>query len=78
MPINPQIEIDWLTAEEAAQHLKVKRRSLLLWVRQGKLPAHALVGIKRRIWRFRRSDLDAVLLANRISSRASSSVRSKD
>jgi phage antirepressor YoqD-like protein len=29
----------WLTAREAAEYLKVKTRSLLLWVRQGKLQA---------------------------------------
>ncbi len=53
----PQSE--WLTAAEAAAYLKVKPRSLLLWVRQGKIKAHALSGTKRRIWRFRREDLDA-------------------
>ena len=54
---------DWLTASEAAAYLKVKPRSLLLWVRQGKLPAYALSGTKRRIWRFRKEDLDSALLA---------------
>jgi excisionase family DNA binding protein len=32
----------WLTASEAAEYLKVQTRSLLLWVRQGKLQACAL------------------------------------
>ena len=36
---------------------------LLLWVRQGKLQAYALSGTKRRIWRFRKEDLDAALLS---------------
>jgi excisionase family DNA binding protein len=54
---------DWLTASEAAAYLKVKSRSLLLWVRQGKLPAYALSGTKRRIWRFRKEDLDSVLFS---------------
>lgn len=53
----------WLTAEEAAAHLRIKTRTLLLWVRQKKVRAYALSGIKRRIWRFRKSDLDAVLFA---------------
>jgi len=57
-------ESGWLTASEAAAHLKVKKRSLLLWVRQGKLPAYALSGTKRRIWRFRREDLDSALLSS--------------
>ena len=53
---------EWLTAVEAAQYLKVKVRTLLLWVRQGKVKAFALSGTKRRVWRFRHSDLDAALL----------------
>jgi excisionase family DNA binding protein len=53
---------EWLTANEAAEHLKVKPRTLLLWVRQGKVKGYALSGTKRRIWRFRREDLDASLL----------------
>jgi excisionase family DNA binding protein len=54
---------EWLTAAEAAEYLRVKPRSLLLWVRQGKIKGYALSGTKRRIWRFRREDLDAALLA---------------
>jgi len=54
----------WLTASEAAAYLKVKSRSLLLWVRQGKLQAYALSGTKRRVWRFRKEDLDSALLAS--------------
>ena len=53
---------DWLTVLEAAAYLKVKPRTLLMWVRQGKLQAYALSGTKRRIWRFRKEDLDAALL----------------
>lgn len=52
----------WLTAAEAARHLNVKHRTLLLWVRQGKIPAHRLSGVSRRVWRFLRSELDAMLL----------------
>lgn len=54
--------LEWLTAEEAAKHLKVKTRTLLLWVRQNKVKAFALSGTKRRVWRFRQQDLDAALL----------------
>jgi hypothetical protein len=28
--------VEWLTAEEVARHLKVKTRTLLLWVTEGK------------------------------------------
>jgi len=54
---------DWLTPSEAAAYLKMKPRTLLLRVRQGKLQAYALSGTKRRVWRFRKEDLDAALLA---------------
>jgi excisionase family DNA binding protein len=56
------IQSEWLTAEEAARHLKVKTRTLLLWVRQGKVKAFALSGTMRRVWRFRQHDLDAALV----------------
>jgi excisionase family DNA binding protein len=59
---------EWLTANEAAAHLKVKPRSLLLWVRQGKVKAYVLSGTKRRVWRFRREDLDSALFASVIGS----------
>jgi excisionase family DNA binding protein len=62
----PQSE--WLTAAEASAHLKVKPRSLLLWVRQGKVQAYALTGTQRRVWRFRKEDLDAALLSRPVVS----------
>jgi excisionase family DNA binding protein len=55
------LQSEWLTVAEAANHLKVKPRTLLLWVRQGKMKAFALSGTKRRVWRFRQADLDAAL-----------------
>lgn len=55
---------EWLTATEAAHHLKVRPRSLLLWARQGKIPAHRLSGVRRSVWRFLRSELDAMLSAS--------------
>jgi len=62
MSTPPQSE--WLTAREAAEYLRIKPRSLLSWVRQGKLQAYALSGSKRRIWRFRKEDLDSALFAS--------------
>ena len=56
------IPSSWLTAPEAAAYLKVKVRTLLLWARQGKVKAYALSGTERRVWRFRREDLDAALM----------------
>jgi excisionase family DNA binding protein len=56
------IQSQWLTVNEAAKYLKVKPRTLLLWVRHGKVKGFALSGTKRRVWRFRQRDLDAALL----------------
>jgi excisionase family DNA binding protein len=66
---------EWLTASEAAQHLRVKVRTLLLWVRQGRVKAFALSGTKRRVWRFRQADLDAVLLESTVLGSTTPSVR---
>jgi excisionase family DNA binding protein len=66
--MNTVPQSDWLTAGEAAAYLKVRTRSLLLWVRQGKVTAYALSGTKRRVWRFRKEDLDSLLFANVVSS----------
>jgi len=68
---------EWLTASEAAAHLKVKARTLLLWVRQGKVKAFALSGTKRRVWRFHRKDLDAALLESAVLPSIPLSVRSE-
>ncbi len=73
MATNSQSE--WLTANEAAKHLKVKPRTLLLWVRQGKVKAFALCGTRRRVWRFRQADLDAALLESSVLPSTTPSVR---
>ena len=54
----------WLTAKEAAAYLKVEVRTLLHWVRQGKVQGYILSGTKRRVWRFRKTDLDTMLFAH--------------
>jgi excisionase family DNA binding protein len=56
------LQCEWLTAAEAALHLKVKRRTLLQWVREGKVPAHRLSGTKRCVWRFLTHEIDAMLM----------------
>jgi excisionase family DNA binding protein len=68
---------EWLTAREASLYLKVKIRTLLLWVRQGKVKGFALSGTKRRVWRFRRQDLDAALLESPVLPSIPLSVRSE-
>jgi excisionase family DNA binding protein len=52
---------EWLTTAEAAQYLKVNLLTLLQWVRERKVPAHQLSGVRRCVWRFLRPELDAVL-----------------
>ena len=56
------MQSDWLTAEEAARYLKVKTRTLLAWVRKGRIKGYPLSGTKRHVWRFRVPDLDAMLV----------------
>jgi len=52
----------WLTAAEAAAFLGFKPRTILLWARQGRIKAYALTGTRRRVWRFSRSDLQAMVM----------------
>lgn len=54
------IESVWLTAQEAAAYLKVEHRTLLSWVRSGKVKGYALSGTRRHVWRFRQIDLDGM------------------
>ena len=55
------METHWLTATEAAEHLKVKPRTLLRWARERKIPGYRLSGTERCVWRFLRPELDAML-----------------
>ena len=59
----------WLTAREAAQYLSVEPRTVLVWARQGKVRGFKLSGTKRHVWRFRHSDLDAMLIAPSVALR---------
>jgi excisionase family DNA binding protein len=56
------VQIEWLTAIEAARYLKVEPRTVLKWVKEGHLPGHPLSGSKRITWRFLKSELDAMLI----------------
>lgn len=62
--VNAPGAVEWLTLNEAAAHLKVKPRTLALWVRQGKVPGHRLSGTRRCVWRLLRSELDGMLSAS--------------
>ena len=63
------LQSEWLTASEAAFYLKVRTRTVLLWVRQGKLKGYALSGDKRHVWRFRVVDLDGMMEAPSVALR---------
>lgn len=73
--MNANNQLEWLTVAEAADYLRIKPRTLLLWARQGKVKAFALSGTKRRVWRFRHLDLDAALLESSVLPSISPSVR---
>jgi|SRR5882672_5241751 len=59
--MTPHPPTDWLTAKEAAAYLKVRRRTLLAWTRQGKIRGYRLSGTLRCVWRFKQADLDATM-----------------
>jgi excisionase family DNA binding protein len=59
--LQAQPRTEWLTAKEAAAHLKVQPRTILQWAKDGKIPGHVLSGTKRCTWRFLRPELDAML-----------------
>jgi excisionase family DNA binding protein len=61
LTMNQEPVTEWLTAQEAAEHLRVRARTLLLWARQGRVKGYQLSGVTRHVWRFRRADLDATL-----------------
>lgn len=56
----------FLTPHEAADFLAgVNPRTIRRWAREGYLPAYPIGEGKRRLWRFRRSDLEGWLVARR-------------
>jgi predicted site-specific integrase-resolvase len=46
-----------LNAQEAAQILRMDRRTLIYWARVGYVPAHPLGEGKRKLWRFLEHEL---------------------
>lgn len=53
------IEREWFTVGEAAEYLRVSKRTIYRWLREGQLVGYR-AGL-RGPWRFRRRDLDGVL-----------------
>ncbi len=48
------MEERWLSVDEVADHLGVKRDTVYKWITRKKMPAHK-VG---RLWKFQRSEID--------------------
>ncbi len=48
------MEERWLSVDEIAEHLGVKRDTVYKWITRKKMPAHK-VG---RLWKFQRSEID--------------------
>jgi hypothetical protein len=56
--MNPEISLEpFVDVLRAAEFLSVRPRWLMDLARAGKIPAHPLGGGKRRVWRFRLSEL---------------------
>jgi len=53
-----QPDNEWLTPQEAADYLKVKRQTLVRWAKEGKVPKYHM---PPRFTRYKRTDLDAFL-----------------
>jgi excisionase family DNA binding protein len=51
----------WLSVEEIAAHLGVKRDTIYKWIERSRLPAHKA----GRLWKFRRVEVDDWVLKQR-------------
>jgi hypothetical protein len=48
----------YVDAERAAEHLSISRKTLLRFARRGVVPGHGIGEGRKRMWRFRISELD--------------------
>ena len=54
----------FVTADEVAQHLKIRRRQVLQMARENTIPAHPICfGRRRRTWRFKLTEIDQAIAA---------------
>ena len=51
----------FVDADAVAAFLQIKRRQVLELTRAGKIPAHSLLGSRRKVWRFKLSEVDAAI-----------------
>ncbi|APV43675.1 DNA binding domain-containing protein, excisionase family [Dehalogenimonas formicexedens] len=54
------MENRWLSVDEVANYLGVKRDTLYKWIERKGLPAHKL----GRLWKFRRNEIDEWVFAS--------------
>jgi len=64
----------WLSADEIAEYLGVKRDTIYKWIDRHNLPAHK-VG---RLWKFRRQEVDAWIMGNNQSNQTEDDVAEKE
>ena len=48
---------DFVDADRAAEFLSIDRETVIRWARNGTMPGHPLGAGRRRVWRFRFSEL---------------------
>ncbi len=48
------IEDRWLSVDEVAAYLGIKRDTVYVWIERRKMPAHKL----GRLWKFRKDEVD--------------------
>jgi excisionase family DNA binding protein len=51
----------FVDANTVAEFLAITRRQVLELARSGKIPAHPLLGSRRKVWRFKLSEVDAAV-----------------
>jgi len=56
--LSMRVPIEWFTVEEAALYLRVSKRTIYKWSRNGRLPAYLIGDHRHR--RYRKDDLDKV------------------
>ena len=54
-PTTPLFTERWLSVDELAVYLGIKRDTVYKWIDRRKMPAHKL----GRLWKFRREEVDA-------------------
>jgi hypothetical protein len=76
--MNPEPLESFVDADRAAEFLCLTRRRILELSRTGKIPAHPLGDGKRRVWRFRLSELAHAISSKVVASDSTPSYGSTD